>query len=1162
MSSHDLRLPDTTRLRLEEFQQRVRLVKIAEGGLAGFFGLAISWMAVFVLDRFVDTPAELRTALLLIGSVGLAVFFPLKCHRWVWGTRRMEQVATLLKHKFPALGDQLLGVVELARNPVNQGSSHELAAAAILHVDRLVRDRDFSNAVPKPRHKVWAAAAAIPAALILLALIVVPAAGKNALARWIMPWRHVDRYTFAQIERIPKQINMPKGEQFVLKADLLPETKWSPESGKMIVNHRTVIPAPRQDKSFEFLIPPQTESATIDVRIGDIRDQIQVTTATRPELTSLKATVTLPDYLKYSRTITSDVRGGSISLVRGASAAFEAEISRALREASVQGSPTSVSGNRIVAQPVAVMNSAALELEWQDELGLMPREPFQLKINAVDDEAPAVSCQQQEPQQVVLTTDVITFDVSADDDFGVRRVGLAWTGASDRVRNSSGTGPAFRSGNSEAAPEDVVMSEPDSESSPAEDPAPGAPVVSDSQSVKPLNTSDDVTKSNEPVFAGEKVVVSGEPEGTQIKAVATFCAETDGVRPQKLELRAWAEDYNPDRGRVYSPVYVLHVMTPEEHAVWIADQLRRWASRADDVYEEEMRLHETNRELRQLNAEALAQPENQRTIEQQAAAEQANAARLGTVTSQGKQLIQQAMRNPDMLVGHLETWASVLQRLDQMASRRMPSIASLLTSAAATPGQQSSQTSGEPAEDQKPTEMAGNLRNDSAGKSSAKAPKPPSKAVPQLVDVESGFNKPQDDEPEDSEKKSDDPDQKPKNGKFSIPGTVLNGGPPQKKKEKQDGETQKKPSDLDEAVDEQADLLLEFEKVRDELQRIMDDLENSTFVKRFKAASRKQMEVAADLNRTLTGGFGLDRGSLKERQSTQTETIATREDEQSRFVSMIQSDLEAYLGRKKEEKFVRILEEMKQTAVVMKLADVGVRVRSNLSGDSISRAEFWADTLDRWGEELVSASQCGQCKGGNSASLPPAIVLEIMRILEGEIDLRDATRSLGQARPAMPPAQYSDSVQQQAVVQADLHERTLQVSTDIRGLPEGDAKFAQELQILDAAGDAMADAMALLRLSQTGPEVIAAETEAIELLLQAKRANPKSGGGGSGSTPGMGGDGTTDQAALALLGSGSDASAVIQERGVQQSTGKTAGQLPEEFRDGLDAFFNAIETGK
>jgi hypothetical protein len=108
----------------------------------------------------------------------------------------------------------------------------------------------------------------------------------------------------------------------------------------------------------------------------------------------------------------------------------------------------------------------------------------------------------------------------------------------------------------------------------------------------------------------------------------------------------------------------------------------------------------------------------------------------------------------------------------------------------------------------------------------------------------------------------------------------------------------------------------------------------------------------------------------------------------------------------------------------------------------------------------------------------------------------------------------------------------------------------------------MSDATEILARPDTGREAIAAETEAIELLLQAKRANPKGGGGGGGSSAGGGGEGNTDQVALELYGPGSDPNAKIESREVRQATGTTNDQTPAEFRDGIDAFFNALESRK
>ena len=80
----------------------------------------------------------------------------------------------------------------------------------------------------------------------------------------------------------------------------------------------------------------------------------------------------------------------------------------------------------------------------------------------------------------------------------------------------------------------------------------------------------------------------------------------------------------------------------------------------------------------------------------------------------------------------------------------------------------------------------------------------------------------------------------------------------------------------------------------------------------------------------------------------------------------------------------------------------------------------------------------------------------------------------------------------------------------------------------------------------------------IELILKSKRINP-GGGGGGGSTPGGGGGGITHDSALALLGKGANEKELREDRGTAQATGETGSTLPEEFRSGLDEYFNRLE---
>ena len=193
--------------------------------------------------------------------------------------------------------------------------------------------------------------------------------------------------------------------------------------------------------------------------------------------------------------------------------------------------------------------------------------------------------------------------------------------------------------------------------------------------------------------------------------------------------------------------------------------------------------------------------------------------------------------------------------------------------------------------------------------------------------------------------------------------------------------------------------------------------------------------------------------------------------------------------------------------------------------------------------------------------MPPSIVLEVLRILKAEVDLRDLTRATEQARLAFAEHEYKREADSLEQTQKSLAERTLQVILDLEDLQEAQQKnFGREIKQLEIAEMAMRDAKDLMDIPDTGSPTVAAETEAIEALLQTKKINPKGSGGGGGTSPGGGGaPGESDllASALARLGTGKAAGSRI----VRQSTGTTLSDVPDEYRRGLDAYFNAIEDG-
>ena len=121
----------------------------------------------------------------------------------------------------------------------------------------------------------------------------------------------------------------------------------------------------------------------------------------------------------------------------------------------------------------------------------------------------------------------------------------------------------------------------------------------------------------------------------------------------------------------------------------------------------------------------------------------------------------------------------------------------------------------------------------------------PPRQVAAISDVESShFDR--------NRKKSLEPsDAKPETSRLTLPSTMLAGT----------GKSAHKVSvgdpSIDEAVEQQQDLLAEFDKVAEELTKILANLEGSTFVKRLKASSRQQQQVAARLARLVGTAFGV-----------------------------------------------------------------------------------------------------------------------------------------------------------------------------------------------------------------------------------------------------------------------------------------------------------------
>ena len=403
---------------------------------------------------------------------------------------------------------------------------------------------------------------------------------------------------------------------------------------------------------------------------------------------------------------------------------------------------------------------------------------------------------------------------------------------------------------------------------------------------------------------------------------------------------------------------------------------------------------------------------------------------------------------------------------------------------------------------------------------------------------------------------------------MGIPQTTLKGSNSDNQAQDQEPQQQEDATPqtdelVDEAIEVQEELLDDFAKYSDEIKKLLVAFENSTFVKRLKAASRKQIEIAVDLNKLDT--FGLSKGATD--NEVDRERLASLEDAELKNVSTLMQDMSAYTDRRPNENYLRVLSEMEDSSISKQMSELVKSINRNFIGQSTIEAEYWADTLDRWAEQLVDPLPPSPPSDGGLSevpNLPPELIVRVLRVINREIQLREETREVEQARKALNDDKYYERTEVLSDTQYDLAEETREIASEIRLLPEANTSFIQEeLAKVAQAAVVMDEAESILARPETGNEAIAAITEAIEILLAVKREPNTPSGGGGGNTPGGGGSAKGLASILAALrskGMGDDSgTAFIEKRSPKQATGKTGRVLPEEFRQGLDAYFNVLE---
>lgn len=661
-------LPESLQKQLAQFQKLLWRTKVKEAIFAALAGLLFSFLLVFFLDRLFPTPAVLRLIILIAGASLSAFFAPWMVNKWVYKHRREDQLARLISKKFPKLGDRLLGIIELQSQHENADAlSPELRKAAMRHVAAQAASRDMAGAMPASLHRKLALGLVFGVVLTVAAVIFNPNAGLNSFKRWLMPLSDTERYTLTQLDlsQIPSPLVVPYGEPFTITAPLKDSSDQRPTEAKARYGSQDWLNVPLDDKdAYVFNFPAQQEKNILSLQAGDARHSIPVEPLIRPEMEAISANINLPEYLQLPPQ-TLDVRHGLLSALEGSSFTLKATASRELKSAVlkpknlakmqvpatleslqldsdsakplekpgkdettenkasvVKSEPApvkpvvlNITGRDLTSPALPVADSSQeLPITFTDIHGLKGATPFLLKLEPTQDQIPAAYIQGVGKEIVLLPEESIDFEALAEDDYGLREIGLSWQG----------------------------------------------------EFTKP---------TDEKPAKGELLLKNGSPAARQLSEPVTFSPKAHNITPQKLLLSTYTQDYKPGRVRTLSEPITIYILTRDEHAQLLKNRFDRIIGELEDNARREQNNLDQNERLDQNNdGKKLQENDQQEKLAEQENAEQENAEKMKDTTEKMKELFKDALRNGEIDKDIMKNMAGAMKNMGELSEKDLPEI--------------------------------------------------------------------------------------------------------------------------------------------------------------------------------------------------------------------------------------------------------------------------------------------------------------------------------------------------------------------------------------------------------------------------------------------------------------------------------------------------------
>ena len=685
-NSFHVDLPESLREKFRSLVRKLWLVDtvIALCGLAA--GLVVSYLLLFISDRFWATPTGLRILFTVAGLGVAACFAWFWIKHWIINRRDNRVLAAIVQQKHRRMGDRLMSAVELTNQDQRpEHVSEALCRAAIEQIDKESESYSFNQAVATRKPFIYTILAIFILGILSAPLTYTPAASENALKRWAVPVGDEERYTF--VENGDLKVNgqsdvdgtffVPRGEEIILQSkysfrddkdgspfweslggwwdgtvkaagradeylqnsplpldtdfantfsSIVPNPKMAPLTG----TKRPRI-APMKNGRVEYALPGRGKPIQLALRVGDVRRKVRIEPVTRPLIVGAEAKVRYPDYLQYPQ-MDEEIRGTVFQYLEGSTVKFTARLQNEESRKSVkrilsmvQAKATHAINSKVLDQKTVIKSDILetgfldlddfreMEVIWRDQYKIAGPAPWKMIFERQSDNPPhRVDCVDVAPEIAILRSEVVEIPMIGEDDYGMKELAVEWEcwkrDGTNLVKKGEGTLAKF----------------------------------------EPRNLSGSSTFLFDP---GDKAL--DLPESTVISVYAV------------------AKDYYRTDRKVRSLPVKIHILSEEEHAQLIQEQLESKMAELDDLVRREENLLDATQEAQEMDSDEQNTEQTKKKIGRQEQEQKNIAEKLKELSEEVKELAKEALKNKEMDPTDLAKMAENAQKMKDLAEQQM-----------------------------------------------------------------------------------------------------------------------------------------------------------------------------------------------------------------------------------------------------------------------------------------------------------------------------------------------------------------------------------------------------------------------------------------------------------------------------------------------------------